>query len=200
MSPRKLHFDEPIVRVDISRARFPRVCPVCGNPATTTSRLTIVSGRPQYLRREWDPSFDPRVRRRQGIPQPNLKVLPIQVCANHYYTDEGEDRYKSLCLIVDGLAMAFMFFGLLLLGDSISRGSSISPWVSVFAVFFAVSLVSTVIAFRSSSLARAVRIVGFDAGMQNVLLAFKSGAYREEFVKENPVNSELVSWVVKGDM
>ena len=199
MSPRKLYFDEPIVRVDISRVRFPKVCPVCGSPATTTSCLTIVSGRPQYLRREWDPYFDPRVRRKQGIPQPNLKVLPIIVCADHYYTDEGEDRYKSLCLIADGFAMAFMFFGLLLLGDSISRGNSISPWVSVFAAIFALSLVATVIAFRSNSLARAVRIVGFDGGMQNVLLAFKSRTYREEFVKENPLNSELVSWVVKAD-
>ena len=199
MSPRKLYFDEPLVRVDISRARFPKVCPVCGNPATETSRLTIVSGRPQYLRREWDPSFDPRVRRRQGIPQPNLKVLPILVCADHYYTDEGEDRYKSLCLIVDGLAMAFMFFGLLLLGDSISRGRSISPWVITFTVIFAISLVATAIAFRSNVLAGAVKIVGFDAGMQNVLLAFKNGMYREEFVKENPLNSELVSWIVKAD-
>lgn len=129
-----------------------------------------------------------------------MKVLSVQVCADHHYTDDGEDRYKSLCLIVDGLAMAFMFFGLLLLGDSISRGSSISPWVFTFTVVFALSLVATLIAFRSNVLARSVRIVGFDTGMQNVLLAFKNGTYREEFVKENPLNSELVSWVLKADM
>ncbi len=199
MSPKKHYFDNPIVRVDLSRARFPKICPICGARAILLSRMTIVTGRTQYLRREWDPYYSPYVRRKQGIPQPTLKVLPIQVCANHYYTDEGEDRYKSLCLIVDGLAMAFMFFGLLFLGDSISRGRPISPWVTVFTAIFAISMFMTAIAFRPNALARAVRIIGFDAGMQNILLAFKSNSYRDEFIKENSMHSELVRWILKAD-
>jgi len=199
MSPKKHYFDEPIVRVDLSRARFPKTCPVCGARAITLSRMTIVSGRPQYLRRQWDPYYDPRVRRKQGFPQPTLKILPIQVCANHYYTDEGEDRYKSLCLIVDGLAMALMFFGLLFLGDSISRGRAISPWVTIFTTIFAISMIMTAIAFRPNALARAVKIIGFDVGMQNILLAFKSDSYRDEFIKENSMHSELVRWILKAD-
>jgi len=161
--------------------------------------VTIVSGRPQYLRREWDPYYNPQVRRRNGIPQPDLRVLPIKVCDEHYYTDAGEDRYKSLCLIVDGLAMAFMFFGLVFLGDSLSRGRAISPWVSVFATIFALSMVITAIAFRPNALARSVKIIGFDSGMQNILLAFKNASYRDEFIKENSMHSELVSWILKAD-
>lgn len=199
MSPKKRYFDDPIVRVDLSRARFPKTCPVCGARATTLSRVTIVSGRPQYLRREWDPYYNPQVRRRNGIPQPDLRVLPIKVCDEHYYTDAGEDRYKSLCLIVDGLAMAFMFFGLVFLGDSLSRGRAISPWVSVFATIFALSMVITAIAFRPNALARSVKIIGFDSGMQNILLAFKNASYRDEFINENSMHSELVSWILKAD-
>ena len=199
MSPKKHYFEEPIVRVDLSRARFPKICPVCGARAITLSRMTIVSGRPQYLRREWDPYYDPHVQKKQGSPQSNLKVLPIQVCADHYYSDEGEDRYKSLCLIADGLGMALIFFGLLFLGDSISRGRPISPWVSIFTAFFALFMIITAIVFRPNALARAVKIVGFDAGMQNILLAFKSNSYRDEFIKENSMYSELVRWILKAD-
>lgn len=197
MGQKKIYFDEPVVRVDISKARFPRVCPVCGNRATMVSRLTISSRRFQQSRREWSPSTTLQMRKRQDILQQNLKVLPIQVCSDHYYSDEGEDRYKSLCIIADGLAMAFMFFGLLFLGDSLSRGRSVSLWVPIFTAIFVISLVMTMIAFRPSALAQAVKIVGLDAGMQNVLLAFKNETYRDAFLKENPLNSEPVRWIVK---
>jgi hypothetical protein len=199
MSPKKQIFEEPIVRVEISRVKFPRICPVCGNRATIVSPLTMISGKPRYLRYDWDPYHHPQVRRKHGTPQPDLKVLFIQVCDEHYYTDEGEDRYKLLCLIVDGFAMAFMLFALLFLGDSISRSRMISPWISVFMGIFVISMILSAIAFRPNSLARAVKIVGFDAGMQNVLLAFKEPSYRMEFVKENPMTSELVSWVMKAE-
>jgi hypothetical protein len=199
MSPKKHIFDEPVVRIEISKAKFPKICPVCGNQATAVSRLTIVSGKPRYLRYDWDPYNHPQVRRKHGIPQPNLKVLPIQVCDAHNYTDEGEDRYKSLCLIIDGLTMALMLFALLFLGDSISRSRTISPWVFVFFAVFTISMFLTAIAFRPNPLTKAVRIIGFDAGMHNIILAFKDPSYRMEFVKENPMTSELVSWVMKAE-
>lgn len=199
MCPKKQVFEEPIVRVDITRARFPKICPVCCNAATTVSRLTIVSGRPRFLRHSWDPYNNPQIRRKHGLPQPNLKVLPIHVCDDHYYSDEGDDRYKSLCIIIDGFTMAFMFFALLFIGDSISRSRIVSPWAFVFAGLFILSMVLTAIAFQPTALAKAVKIVGFDSGMQNVLLAFDKPLYREEFVKQNPMSSELVSWVMKAE-
>jgi hypothetical protein len=199
MSPKKQIFEEPIVRVDISRARFPGICPVCGQPATTTSRLTIASGKQRYLRYDWDPYHHPQVRRKQSTPEAKPRFLFIQVCEYHDYTDESENRYKTLCLIVDGFAMAFMLFALLFLGDSLSRSSMISPWIFLFSGIFVVSMIFSAIAFRPNPLARAVRIVGFDAGMQNALLAFKEPSYRNEFVKENPMTSELVTWIMKSE-
>jgi hypothetical protein len=42
-----------------------------------------------------------------------------------------------------------------------------------------------------------MRIVGFDAGLQNIWLDFKNREYRDDFLKENPMTAELVSWVLK---
>jgi hypothetical protein len=57
----------------------------------------------------------------------------------------------------------------------------------------------TAIAFRPNVLERAVRIIGFDPGMRNVLLAFTSPRYREEFLNANQMNAELVTWIMRSD-
>ncbi|MGY5872236.1 MAG: hypothetical protein RTV72_08335 [Candidatus Thorarchaeota archaeon] len=201
MSGQKHYFDEPAVRVELSRVRFPKVCPVCGNSASILSRITLVSGKDRYLLRSWNPAYTPTlsISPRRSLPQPKLRVLPIYVCENHYHSDAGEDRYKSLCFIVDGLAMAFFLFGLFFLADAFHRGRPISFWSLAFSAFFAGSMFLTWIAFRPNALQRAVRIIGFDSGMQNVLIAFKDKSYRDLIIQENPMSSELVSWIVKPD-
>ena len=199
MSPQKLFLEEPAVRVELSRVRFPKVCPVCGASASVLSRITLSSGGSTYLNRAWDPRYMPTLSTsaRPSLPTPKLKVLPIYVCENHYHTDEGEDRYKSLCFIVDGLAMAFFVFGLFFLGDSFYRGRPIPFWSMAFSAFFGLSLFLTWIAFRPNALQRAVKIVGCDSGMQNILLVFKNKSYRDLIIQDNPMTSELVSWIVK---
>jgi len=134
---------------------------------------------------------------RQDLPQPKLRVIPIYVCDNHYHSDAGEDRYKSLCFIVDGFALAFFVFGLLFVGDSFYRGRPFPFWSMAFSAFFAFSMFLTWIAFRPNSLQRAVQIVGFDPGMQNFLLVFKDKSYREKVIQDNPMTTELVTWIVK---
>ena len=199
MSGQKYYFDEPAVRVELARVRFPKICPVCGAPASILSRITLVSGRYNYLNRSWDPRYVPTlsVSARRKLPAPKLKVLPIYACEEHYHTDEGEDRYKSLCFIVDGLFLTFFVFGLLLLGDAFSRGRPIPFWSLAFSAFFAGSMFLTWIAFRPNALQRAVQILGYDAGMQNILIAFKNKSYRDLIIQENPMTTELVSWIVK---
>ncbi len=198
MSPQKEYFDEPVVRVELSKVRFPKLCPVCGATASIPSRISIASGKPTFmnpgsLRRS------PYLRRAQQFPQPQskLQVLRIFVCEDHYDTDEGEDRYKSFCFIIDGLAMTSFFFGLLFLGDAYSRGKPLPFWSVAFSVLFAISLFFTWIAFRPKALQRAVKIVGFDSSMQNVLLDLKNKSYQEAILQENPMASELISWIVK---
>jgi hypothetical protein len=124
-------------------------------------------------------------------------VVPIYVCENHYYTDIGVERYKICCFIVDGFAMAFFIFGLMFVGDAFYRGRPLSFWSVMFSAFFVSSLFLTWIAFRPNALQRAVQIVGFDSGLQNILLVFKDRAYRDTVIQDNPLSTELVSWIVK---
>lgn len=197
MSPQKQYFEEPVVRVELSKIQFPKLCPVCGVTASIPSRITLTSGKSESMSRSMNLRHSRHLRRIPQIPQPKMRVLRIFVCEGHYDTDEGEDRYKSFCFIIDGFAMAFFFFGLLFLGDAFSRGRPLPFWSVAFSVLFAVSLFFTWIAFRPKALQRAVQIVGFDSSMQNVLLAFKNKSYQEAVIQENPMASELISWIVK---
>jgi hypothetical protein len=93
--------------------------------------------------------------------------------------------------------MAFFFFGLLFIGDAFYRGRPLPFWSVVFSIFFALSLSLTWFAFRPNAIQRAVRIVGFDPGMQNILLVFQNELYREAVIQDNPMTTELVSWIVR---
>lgn len=199
MSSQKIHLEKPAVRIELSRVRFPKVCPVCGAPASVLSRITLSSRGRTYLNRAWDPYYNSSAygRVRQKLPQPKLRVIPIYVCENHYYTDTGVERYKTCCFIVDGFSMAFFFFGLMFLGDAFYRGRPIPFWSVVFSVLFAGSMLLSWIAFRPNALQRAVKIIGFDPGLQNILLVFKDKAYRDTVIEDNPMSTELVSWIVK---
>ena len=199
MSLKKVYFDEPLVRVETTKARFPKTCPVCGNPATTIVQMRVASGGSKYIRTGRDPIYSSYQRQRQETPGIETKVLPIQVCENHADPDAGTDRFQSLCIIIDGLLMGFLLFGLLFIGDSISRGRPISFWPILFVGLFVVAMVMTSIAFQPNALAKAVEIVGFDLGMRNVMIAFKSPEYRNEFMEANLMTAELVSWIMKAD-
>ncbi|MHA2351831.1 MAG: hypothetical protein ACXABX_01770 [Candidatus Thorarchaeota archaeon] len=199
MSPRKKYFDEPLVKVDFLKARFPRTCPVCGAPATKAVRMKIAKTGKQSLRRSWDYVYSPYIRRRYGSKPPEMKVLLIQVCEDHAHPDDGTDRYQSLCLILDGFLLAFSILSLLFIGDRIWRADPIPSWTILIISLFGVAMLFTYVAFSPNVLEKAVKIVGFDFGMQNVLLAFKRSDYREQFMNENQMTAELVSWIMRSD-
>ncbi|MGY5855992.1 MAG: hypothetical protein RTS72_05280 [Candidatus Thorarchaeota archaeon] len=198
MSPRKEYFDEPLVKVNFSKARFPRTCPVCGSPATKVVRVKIAKTGKQYLRRSWEYAYGPYVRHRPK-QLPEMKAFPIQVCEDHAHPDAGSDRYQSLCLIVDGLLMASVVFSLLIIGDSIARVRPIAFWALACIGLFGVALLLTAVAFSPNALEKSVKIIGFDGGMQNVLIAFRRSDYREQFINENQMTAELVSWIMRSD-
>ncbi len=194
MSPRREFFDEPVVRVETLKARFPRTCPVCGSPATKIMRMKIARGT-EFT----DPAYSLSVRRKVGPQHPEMQVLRVQVCEDHANPDAGTDRYQTLCILVDGLLVGFLVFGLLFIGDSFWRGRPMSIWPFLVIGLFGLAMILTKVAFMPNAVAKAVRIVGFDAGMQNVLIAFKSPMYRNEFMQENQMTAELVSWILKAD-
>ncbi|MFW9974257.1 MAG: hypothetical protein ACFFDQ_03175 [Candidatus Thorarchaeota archaeon] len=199
MSPRKEYFEQPLVRVNLQKAQFPKTCPVCGATATKVVRMKISKTGNQYLRRSWQYTFSPYLRVKQRTDMSDVKVLPIQVCKDHANPDEGTDRYQTLCIIVDGLLMAFVIFSLLIIGDQLSRGLTIDFWPALYISLFGVALLLTAIAFRPNVIEKAVTIIGFDPGLQNVLLSFKRSDYREQFIHTNQMTAELVSWIVRSE-
>ncbi|MDF1538307.1 MAG: hypothetical protein P1Q69_05345 [Candidatus Thorarchaeota archaeon] len=197
MSQKRQYFEEPIVRVPIDKVYFPHICPICGKEAKKPARIIATPGKNRYLRPEWDPAFHPSVRKRQGIKPPEMKSLLLYVCDEHYKSDEGDTNYRLLCLIGNGLLGMTFLFALFTIGGSIWGGYDVGiiPYLTVL-VFF-ISLAITTVSFRGGPLANAVKIVGFDGGIQNIWLQLKRRDYREILVEENAMHAELVSWIVK---
>lgn len=197
MNPKRQYFAEPIVRVPIDKAYFPRICPICGAEAKKPARIIATPGKNRFLRPEWDPAFYPSVRRSQGIRPPEMKSLLLYVCDEHYKSDEGDTNYRLFCLIGNGLLGAAFLFAIFTIGGSLWGGYDIGfmPYLTVVA-FFA-SLAITMISFRGGPLANAVKVIGFDGGLQNVWLELKRSDYREIFLEENAMHAELVSWIAK---
>jgi hypothetical protein len=93
--------------------------------------------------------------------------------------------------------MGALLFGLLAAGGDLWLRRSISPWVPPVFALAILSFLLTYLAFRPGPLESSVKVVGFDAGIQNVWLDFKNAEYRDRFLKENPMNAEAISWIIK---
>lgn len=197
MSPRREVFEKPIVRVMMGKIQFPRICPVCGGRATKFLRVTTIPGRKQYLRPSWDPMYMPSVRKRLGLTLGNPMALLIPVCEDHFYSSEDDCRYKLLCLVSDGLLMAMLAFALMIVGGNLWQGQASSVWAYAVIALAVTSFIITVVAFRPRPIEAAVRIVGFDAGLQNIWLDFTNKNYQDAFMKENPIYAEMVSWIIR---
>jgi hypothetical protein len=197
MTPRKEVFKEPLVRVPVDRVRFPSICPICGDKASKSARIVATPGKSRFLRPEWDPAFHPAIRRRHGLKPPETKSLLLFVCDEHYKSDEGDTNYKVVCLAGNGLLAAAFLFALFAIGGDLWIGRSLNPISLTILVLFPLSLLVTIVAFRSGQLAGAVKIVGFDSGFQNVWFLFKREDYRDAFMEENAMSAELVSWIIR---
>ena len=98
-------------------------------------------------------------------------------------------------MVIDGIALGIMFLGVFFLGNYLWLGKGLHPSGLPMLFFFPFALLVTLFAFRSTPIESAIRIVGFDAALQNVLVDFKNSDYRDLFLQENPMNSELVKWI-----
>ncbi len=196
MSPKKKYFKTPLVRAEIGRIRFPKMCPVCGSPATTDTLVTVTPGRKQYLSASWDPVYIVPRLRRTFIRSHEMVRFSVPVCDYHNYLDETEWRYKTLCLISDGLCAVATVLAYLVLGGTLWHNEPIPFWVVGMIMMFVVFMALTRLAFRPNPFQRSFGIVGFDAGVQNVLFKFKNKKYRQAFMRENPMIAELINWIV----
>ena len=197
MSPRKESFKEPIVRVNTTKIRFPKMCPVCGSNVTMAIRVSTIPGRKQWLRPQWDPMFSARARRRAGVSLPQAQTFMVPVCEAHHYGNESEWRYRLLCLIIDGILLSTLFFALVNMGSNFWLGRVNPFWVYLVLGVFVVVMVLSYLTFKSNQFESAFRIVGFDDDLQHVWLKLKNHKYRDALLNENPMSSEIVSWIIR---
>lgn len=127
-----------------------------------------------------------------------LKTFIVPVCEDHYYGDQADCRYKFLCFVSDGFCSVAMMLAMLTIGGNIWAGHPVDQWALLTIMVFVVFMTLTLYAFRANAFQTAVRIVGFDPSLENVIFEFKNPGYRDAFLKENPMSSELVNWVVRG--
>jgi len=197
VSPRKEFFKAPIVRVNTTSIRFPRMCPICGSSVTKTIRVSTIPGRTRWLRPQWDPMYGARARRRFDSSLPQAQTFIVPVCEEHRYGDESRWRYRVVCLIINGILISALFIALLNMGSNFLLGQANAFWIYAVLTVSVVAMVLLLLAFRSNPFESAFRIVGFDAALQHIWLQLKNHEYRDAFLNENPMNSELVSWIIR---
>ncbi len=194
--PRHRHyFDEPIVRTKVSRVRFPKICPVCGASSSTTTRIYANPGHRVWLRPGWDPRFNPWGKNQQL--NDITKSFLVEVCEDHSISDNAEMRMRGLSTVIASIVAGVSIFALFYAGADYWARRPVSPWVYSYLFVLALSLVFVYVSFRPSALESSFRIIGFDFEMQYVWFALSNLTYRDSFVKENSMNAELVTWIVK---
>lgn len=189
MGARRFYFDEPIVRIGIESARFPRVCPICGDSATHPARIWASPHRyetPLHATRS-----GPR------IGSKGTKALLLYVCDEHYQSDEGQGNSRIACTLGNGIMVALLLFAIMGAGADLWIGRPINPFTYLIVFLFFVVIGFSILAFKPGPLQQSVKVIGFDLGFQNMWLQFKNSEYRDRFMEENSLKAELVKWIAK---
>ncbi|MCK5152588.1 MAG: hypothetical protein KAQ65_12130 [Candidatus Thorarchaeota archaeon] len=189
MGTRRQYFDEPIVRIGIEDARFPRMCPICGADAEHAARI---SASPHKIE---NPRY--ATRKKSRLMSNGTKTLMVYVCDEHYQSDEGQGNSRVACTLGSGLMVAMLLFAIMIAGGDIWSGRPVNYVFYAIVFLFSVVLIFSFFAFRPGPLASSIKVIGFDLGFRNIWLQFKRADYRERFVEENAMKVELVRWIAK---
>lgn len=184
------YFEEPVIRIGIDKARFPNVCPVCGEPAHRMSKIYIS---PHGFRH-------PRNLGRNAVPRlfaSGTKALLIYVCDEHYESDDGRERGKILCTLANAILISLLLFEIMWTGGDIAYGRPLSPYLVLVLSLFVLGLSLSYPTFKAGPLESSVHIIGFDAAFTNVWLELKQPEFRSRFIEENAAKIEFVRWVRK---
>jgi hypothetical protein len=197
MSLEKKMFKEPIVRVKVSGMRFPSTCPVCGDTATTKTRISTIPNKKTWLRPEWDPAFLPGARRAMGGTSTPVSTFLVPVCDEHIVSDDSDCRYRTLCMIVNAIIISIAIFSLMGIGSDLWLGRGFGLWGYITILLISITITSSLVAFRARPLEQSFKIIGFDYGAQYVWISFKDSDYRTKFIDENKMHAELVKWIIR---
>ena len=125
------------------------------------------------------------------------KSFLVGVCDDHSVSDNAELRVRGLSSVVASIVAGISIFALIYAGADYWVGRPVSPWVFSYLIILGLSLLFVYLAFRPSALEASFKIIGFDFDFQYVWFAMSNSTYRDLFIQENPLDAELVSWIVK---
>jgi hypothetical protein len=188
-------FKDPLVRVRVSRVRFPKMCPVCGREATHTSKVVTTSKKTQFLPIGPMTNYE---RRRMGIPSPEIKTFHVYVCEDHSLDDGGIMRLRAASTFYASLALCMLVFAIMLIGSDISLGRPLTVWTGLFFVFVGATMTLAFVAFRPYGLESAFKIIGFDYDLRHVWFQLQNPIYKDAMIRMNEMDAELVSWILRG--
>jgi uncharacterized membrane-anchored protein len=171
------------------------MCPVCGAPASTTSRISANPNRKVWLRPNWNPRFN--ALGKGLVTDIDTKSFVVDICEDHAVADNAEMRMRILSSIIASIVAGISIFALIYAGADYWAGRPVSPWVYSYLLVLTGSLLFVYVSFRPSALESSFRIIGFDFELQHVWFELSNPLYRDLFMKENPDTSELVTWIVK---
>ncbi len=197
MSARRELLKEPLVKAEVERIHFPQLCPVCGAPASSTNRVTVALDLNHPLRPSWEYGYSVQ-RLFAKWTQNTLRTLFVPVCEKHEYVGQDYCRLRVACILSDALAVTAACLAGLILGDSVWRGEPLPEWLPGILLLLGAAAASTYLAFRPRAIESAVRIVGVDPGLRHVFVLFRNAKYRDEFLRDNSMSSELVNWIARG--
>jgi hypothetical protein len=101
-------------------------------------------------------------------------------------------------MVADGICLAGLLFALMTLGNLFWIGYEVTLIEFWPFLVFGLFMILTLVAFRPNAFQAKFRIVGFDVRNDNVIFDFRNRRYREAFLQENPMNADLVNWVIRG--
>jgi hypothetical protein len=137
------------------------------------------------------------VRRNKRVDDVNTKSFVLDVCEDHEMSDNAELKLRGISMIIASIIAGVSIFALIYAGSDFWLGRPVSPWVYSYIFILSLSLLLGYVAFRPSALEASVKIIGFDFEQQYVWLRLKNRGYLEQLLSDNPMDTELVNWVIK---
>jgi hypothetical protein len=187
-------FKDPLVRVRVSRVRFPKMCPVCGSETNRVTKVVTTHNNTKFLSRGATAHYD---RKLLGIPSPDVKTFHVYVCEEHDLEDGGIMRLRAASTFYAALAVCMLVFAVMFIGSDLSNGRPLTIWTVLFFTFVGATMALAFVAFQPYGIETAFKIIGFDYDLRHVWLQLHNPVYRNAMLNENGTDADLVSWIVR---
>jgi len=182
--------EEFLVRLESADIKFPKVCPICGEPATKKG-IILTS-----LRIRSNPRFSPRSGYIQWPRQPPTHVrkgLDIPICEQHFLSDAAKKRIRGPSGVCGGLLVLLLLF---VITNVVFRLMDRMPvsfyWYLLLVLSLGLSVI-TLLQLGPSELDTAISIKRVEIGSSWIVLKLRNQWYLDELLRLNPETTRRVT-------